>query len=121
MAERVVDILEMIEIEIQYREACGAPARPSDRLLESLDEDTPVREACQGIVARHPRDLLFRPFLIGNITCKAQELTCGPPEGDTALDVDNGAIFPPVQRFEAIEAGFHNRCHMTLGRLRPIR
>ena len=117
MAERVVDILEMIEIEIQYREAGEAPARPCDRLLESLDEDTPVREACQAIVARHPRDLLFRPFLIGNVTCKAQELTCGPPEGDAALDVDNGAIFPPVQRFEAIEAGFHNRCHMTLGRL----
>ena len=47
MAEGVVDILEVIEVEIQHRESLVTAARPGDCLLERLDEDAAICQAGQ--------------------------------------------------------------------------
>ena len=68
MAECVVDVLEMIEVDIQNCKIFGIPARPGDYLLQRVDKDAPVRQPGQKIVVGHPRDLLFRPFALRYVT-----------------------------------------------------
>jgi hypothetical protein len=63
MAERVVDFLEMIEIEAEHRELVATLDEPQ-RLLELFAEQRPVRQIGQRVVARHVRNLFLglRPF-----------------------------------------------------------
>ena len=69
MAERVVDDLEMVEVDEQHRSAGIGPAttRASQRLLQPVEEEGAVRQACQrivqGIVVK-PRD---RAAVIGRV------------------------------------------------------
>ena len=63
MAERVVDFLEMIEIEAEHRELVAALDEPQ-RLLELLAEQRPVRQIGQRVMARHVGNLLLAPASI---------------------------------------------------------
>src|SRR5260221_9489234 len=58
MAERVVDFLEMIEIEAEYRELVAALGE-AQGLFKLLPEQRPVRQIGQRVMARHMRNLLL--------------------------------------------------------------
>ena len=66
MAERVVDVLEVIEIEAQHRELV-ARLRPAQSLLELLVEQHAVRQIGQRVMARHVRDLGLRLQPFGDV------------------------------------------------------
>src|SRR6202030_379540 len=57
MTERVVDALEVIEIEIKNGEAGSIAMRAGDFVLQRFGECTTVGEPRQVIVTRHPGDL----------------------------------------------------------------
>ena len=66
MTERVVDFLEMVEVETEHRElvvALGKVQRP----LQPLAEQRAVRQIGQRIMARHVEDLLLRLFPFGDV------------------------------------------------------
>src|SRR6266850_2434643 len=52
VAERVVDGLEVVEVEEEKRAALLVPARMRDRLARALGEHRPVRQPGQRVVVR---------------------------------------------------------------------
>jgi hypothetical protein len=62
MSERVVDVLEMIEIEIQNRKFLAVAFRPLDRLPQGLDEHGAIGEPGEVVVQR------------GNLICSRMRL-----------------------------------------------
>ena len=66
MAERVVDLLEVVEIEAEKRETL-AGFGGDEGGADALGEQGPVGEAGQGIVARHKGDLLLRLQPLGDV------------------------------------------------------
>ena len=58
MAERVVDVLEVIEIETQDRKLIAAFGKPQS-LFELLAEQRPVRQVGQRVMARHVGNLFL--------------------------------------------------------------
>ena len=73
MAERVVDALEMIEIEIQQRQVL-ALMNPLERLLELLAEQHPIGQVGQRIVVRQVRDALIRTFALRHVLDHAEQI-----------------------------------------------
>ena len=66
MAERVVDVLEMIEVEAEHRELV-VRTRPAQPLFELLVEQHAVRQIGQRVMARHVRDLRLRLQPFGDV------------------------------------------------------
>ena len=58
MPERVVDLLETVEIDQQDREALVIAMRSQDRLLQSIEEQRAVREVGERVVIREVGDAL---------------------------------------------------------------
>ena len=58
MSERVVDVLEMVEIEAEHRDGFGASQAAQDRSHPLVERHT-VRQVCERIVMRQVPD----PFL----------------------------------------------------------
>ena len=87
VAERIVDVLESVEVEHEDRERLVSPAQPGGRLLELLDEIGAIGEAGQEIVVRHEGDLLL----------------VAPPVGDVLVD-RNPAAFRDRLRGDADHA-----------------
>ena len=59
VAERIVDALEMVEIEADCRPSAAAPPAAADahqRISQSLVEQHPVGQASQRVVMRHMGD-----------------------------------------------------------------
>ena len=52
MSERIVDVLEIVQIQKQHRERRSAPFRQSDGLRDAIVQQEPVRQAGQEIVLR---------------------------------------------------------------------
>ncbi len=59
MAERIVDALELVDVDIEH---CQLLARPDriERLLQPLAEQDPVGQLGQRVVMRQMGDLLLR-------------------------------------------------------------
>ena len=58
MAERVVDVLEAVEIEKQHGELAAPAVRPGDRLPDPIGEQRAVGQAGQRVVMGHVHDAL---------------------------------------------------------------
>ena len=68
VAERVVDFLEVIHVEIQQRHAGAAPARLArDRLLQQVLELHAVRHLGERVVARQVADAALGALAIGDV------------------------------------------------------
>ena len=80
MAERVVDMLEVVEIEHHHRHLILVAARLRDIVAQAILEQDPVRQARQRIVQRHVPDPYFGFLAIGDVA-------------DVALD-DVGTLRP---------------------------
>ena len=61
MTERVVDVLEVVEIDEQRRHRCLAATRAREHLLDAVQDQRAVREAGQRVVGRQERKLLLAP------------------------------------------------------------
>ena len=61
MAERVVDVLEMVEVDVEHRRRRAAAPDLGDHRLQPLAEEVPVRQAAQRVVQRE----IAQPVLAG--------------------------------------------------------
>jgi hypothetical protein len=66
MAKRVVDVLEVIEIETQDRKLIAASGKPQG-LFELLAEQRPVRQVGQRVMARHVGNLFLGGLPFGDV------------------------------------------------------
>ena len=74
MAERVIDALEVIEIEIEHRELAAA-AHQRKLLLELLAQQHAVGQFGERIVVRQVRDPLLRLLPFGDVFDDARGCT----------------------------------------------
>jgi hypothetical protein len=59
VTERVVDALEVIEIDEQRRHRCLAATRACEHLLDTIQDQRPIRQAGQRVVCRQERKLFI--------------------------------------------------------------
>ena len=78
MAERVVDVLEAVEVDQEQPAALAAMGRVAQRLVERLAHHRPVGQAGQRIEAGEPRDFLLGPALLGQVGADAAEAEEAP-------------------------------------------
>ena len=78
MAERVVDVLEAVEVDQKQRAALASMVRVAQRLVERLAHHRPVGQAGQRVEAGEPRDLLLGPALLGQVGTDAAEAEEAP-------------------------------------------
>ncbi len=73
VAERIVHVLEAIEVDHEERAALLPMRRVAQGLVERLAHHRPVREAGERVEPRKPADLLLRPALLGKVRADAAE------------------------------------------------
>ena len=66
MPQRVVDLLEIVEVETEHRKSLAAVGLRK-RLFDSLGQQSAVRRFGQRIMARHERDFGFGAALLGDV------------------------------------------------------
>ena len=64
--ERVVDALEVVEIEVEHRQAL-VPRQLAERVCQAVAQQHAVGQIGQCVVARHVRDLLLGAATFGNV------------------------------------------------------
>jgi hypothetical protein len=87
--ERVVDLLEVVEIHNDERGGrAGAPGR-EDRLLDPVREERPVRQARERIRRRPPRKVRLSGRALGHVMsyCEDARPWCAAEHGDLERDV----------------------------------
>ena len=67
MAERVVDLLEAVEVEVDQGELAAGAARARDRLLQGMLELEPVRDLGQRVVACEIADAPLGALALGDV------------------------------------------------------
>ena len=88
VAERVVDVLEMVEVEKMHGHHL-ATLDARQRLLELLVEQHAVGQAGERVVQRHVRDFLFRPAALGDVHIGCDEAAVVERH---AAHVEHGAV-----------------------------
>ena len=58
VTQRIVDVLEAIEIDVQHRDRAAGAVRPHHRLIEPVAEQGAVRHVRQAVMKRQPRKLV---------------------------------------------------------------
>ena len=58
VAERIVDVLEAVEVEEQHRELAAPAMRAGDRLSDAVGQQRAIGQAGQRVVVRHVHDAL---------------------------------------------------------------
>src|ERR1035437_7844593 len=104
MSQRVIDILEVIEIEIVDGERTGAASGASEGQLQPFDKGRSIGKSGQEIGSRERRDLVSRRLALGDI-------------GEDALDGDKSVLLvayrvstsfePGMGTVRLVEAHFH--------------
>ena len=74
MSERVVDALELVDIDVKQRELLAA-AGSLQFLFDSFAEQHSVRQVCEGVVMRQMRNLLVGATAIGNIVDDVDDIS----------------------------------------------
>ncbi len=77
MTQRIVDLLEPVEVEHQDRQAPPALPHGCGRLLQPLAQQRPVRQVGQDVVMRHVRDPGFGPLPLGDVLVRADQAAAG--------------------------------------------
>ena len=104
MAERVVDGLEVVEVEEQYGDARSGPAARNESPLHAIDEQGPVGELREAVVKRLVLELFFEELLLGDVVNDALE-----DKGTAGHVADDGRFVAhphhaAVSREQAIDA-----------------
>ena len=71
VAERVVDVLEAIQVDEQHRNRQLVPLRRSDRHAEKLAEHHAIRQAGQRVVCAQVQDPVFGKFAFADVATDA--------------------------------------------------
>ncbi len=101
MAERVVDVLEQIEIDAQHRDVLLPGWPRSSSLAQPVLVEIAVRQIGQAVMVRHVGDAGFRLAPLGDVDNRHQ-IAVATVEGDAAAegqDMDFAAVgleMPPV-------------------------
>ncbi len=80
MPQRIVDVLEMIEIKIKNREAALASTRSLDRPGYRGDEYAAIGQSGEEVELRHPLELTFGLLALRNFA-RRREQEILPAEG----------------------------------------
>ena len=67
MAERIVDILEMIEVEVKHAKEMLVPPRAGGRLLERFQESGAIDQARQSVVAGEVDEIFLNSPAVGDV------------------------------------------------------
>ena len=98
MAERIVDALELVEIETQHRQALAA----LDALylvVELLEQQHAVGQIGQRVMACHVRDALFRALTFSYIFLGCEPAAAGHGFVDDRNRPAIGQIYDIIERF----------------------
>jgi len=85
VSERVVDLFEAVEVEVEQRPAVTVPLRRRERLLDTLVHRRPVRQSGQGVEIRQVFDpgrlgAQFRGLLLQTQAIRDLGVLGGDPE-----------------------------------------
>ena len=78
VAERVVDVLEAVEVEQEERGLLPVPPAFRQRLQETVVEERPVRQVGQGVVVGEVADPRLRPEPVGDVALDGHEVADRP-------------------------------------------
>ena len=67
MAKRIVDVLEVVEIDQQQGHRLATSAGLGDSVLQAVVQQDPIGQTGQRVVVRHVVDLLLRPLALGDV------------------------------------------------------
>ena len=76
VAERIVDVLEAVQVEEQHRDAAFLAARAHDRARQALGQQRAVRQAGQRVVVRQVAQFLLGALLVGDVGEHARRNGC---------------------------------------------
>ena len=76
MTQRIVDVLEVVEVEQVHGQQLAAP-RAREGLLEALVEQHAVGQAGKRVVQRHVHDLGLRAALLGDVLMRDDDAAIG--------------------------------------------
>ena len=98
MAERVVDVLEPVQVEEQHRDAVVLAACTHDRAREPLREQGAVGQVGQRVVVGEVAQFLLGAFLVGDVAqhCHVQRVL--------AVAVEHGAALVGAEELLAVLA-----------------
>ena len=114
VAKGIVDRLEPVEVDHQEG-ALGPPLRGiAQRFAEGLGHHHAVRQAGQGIEARHMRDLFRALALGGDVRADAAE----PVEAALVIELGRSRKLPPAQL--AVDMDAHDQVGKALAALQPF-
>ena len=97
MAERIVDLLEMIDVDREHGKAAAA-AHVGDRLLDALAEHHAIGQAGERVVAGHVGDALLGLAALGDVLVGGDEAAIGR----RPVDASHHAI---AGQFDEVRAG----------------
>ena len=75
MAERIVDVLEPVQVEEQHRHPGFLATRADDGPAEALGQQRPVRQAGQGVVVGQVAQFLLGALPVGDVVDHGDEVT----------------------------------------------
>ena len=67
LSERVVDLLEIVEVEDHHREQAPAAVGARDSMVQAVGQQRPIRQPGERFVVREARERLLRPLALGDL------------------------------------------------------
>jgi hypothetical protein len=102
VAQRVVDVLEAVEVDEQHAHAPSAPARLRDRLRQALVQQQAVRQPGQRVAGGHVLQALFRLDARAHVLHERQDrdhlVVVAEQRGVVPLAPDDVAVLAVVAR-----------------------
>ena len=112
VAERVVDVLEVVEVEEHHGDVPLGPTREGERVLDAIAEQIAVGQLRQRVVKRQLAQLLFEPLALADVAqVERQTLHRGVVAQVSADDLERDAVDATlhVQLHRADRAGGSRR------------
>ena len=72
MAQRVVDGLEVVEVEKQHRDLVAAAAGMRQQFIEPLPQQDAVRQSGEAVMLRHEREPRLGALALGDVHQRQQ-------------------------------------------------
>ena len=109
MAQRVVDVLEVVDIDKHHRKPLGRPLGAADCLGNTVLHQRPVRQACECVVKCQVLNTLFNILSVGDVTSIDDDST---HLGDIETILADCFQCPPFT-FAVDDAKFDSALHLT--------
>ena len=100
MAERIVDRLEVVEIDEQHDDRIGVGTDHPQRVIHTVEKQRPVRESGQFVVERPVTQLSFQIALLGHITDRGDPAV----DGVTTEQIGDRGLHPATVAIDTHQA-----------------